>query len=157
MGGRLATQGVGINMKKPCPGALGAFGVPARRWRTRVDLYDQIGEARTYLDSDPVDSLSIAEAAVRAGLSEFHFIRVFGEVVGKAPSDYISERRLKHAAELLRTSKRSVLEIALDCGYLNASAFGRAFKRRHGASPLAFRKSGLSSGEPTPPEAEATS
>ena len=132
-------------MKKPCPGALGAFGVPARRWRTRVDLFDQIKDAREYLDSEPVYRLEIAQAAKRAGLSEFPFIRLFHEVVGQPPSEYISERRLHHAAELLRTSKKPVLEVAIECGYLNGSAFGRAFKRRFGSSPLAYRKSMLSS------------
>lgn len=128
-------------MKKPCPGALGAFGVPARRWRTRVDLFDQIKAARDYLDNTPSDQLEIAEAAKAAGLSEFHFVRLFKEVVGLPPSEYIAERRLAHAANLLRETAQAVNQVALECGYQNASAFGRAFKRRFGRSPMAYRKS----------------
>jgi AraC family transcriptional regulator len=127
-------------IRRPCPGALGAFGVPARRWRTRVDLFDQMEAARKYLDSTPVDELSIGTAASEAGLSEFHFIRLFGEVVGQTPSDYITERRLTHAAELLKGTSKSVQEIALDCGYQNPSAFSRAFRRRFGVTPLGHRK-----------------
>jgi AraC-like DNA-binding protein len=126
-------------MKKPCPGALGAFGVPARRWRTRVDLFDQIEEARRYMDRSPVDAISIAEAAKIAGLSEFHFMRLFKEVVGRPPAEYITGRRLSHAEELLKSSSMTIAEIALECGYLDASAFGRAFKRRHKCAPGQFR------------------
>lgn len=127
-------------MKKPCPGALGAIGVPAHRWRTRVDLFDQIAEARQYFDTASLPTVSIAEGAKRAGLSDFHFVRLFHEVVGMAPSDYLAGRKLTHAAKLLHDSDGSVMEIAIECGYQNASAFGRAFKRRHQISPAQYRK-----------------
>jgi len=126
-------------MKKPCPGALGAFGVPARRWRTRVELFDQIEEARRYFDSAPPESLSMVEAAKTAGLSEYHFMRLFREVVGIPPAEYIQNRRLSDAERLLETTKMGIAEIAFECGYQNASAFGRAFKRRTGKSPGQYR------------------
>jgi len=127
-------------IKAPGPGALGAFGVPARRWATRVDLFEQIEAARAYLDSEALDALSIAEAAKRAGLSEFHFIRTFGDVVGKPPSEYIAERRLSCAAALLRETQMPVQQIAFDCGYLDPSAFARAFRRRFEVSPSGYRR-----------------
>lgn len=126
-------------IKRPCPGALGAFGVPARRWATRVDLFDQIESARRYLDCAPLDELSIAEAAKHAGLSEFHFIRTFGEVVGKPPSDYIAERRLTEAKRVVESTKLPIGQIAQDCGYLDASAFTRAFRRHFAVTPSALR------------------
>lgn len=127
-------------MRKPCPGALGAFGVPAKRWRTRVELFEQIQCARSYFDKAPPDELSIQIAAEQASLSEFHFIRLFKEIVGKPPSEYMGERRLTHACSLLRDSNATIQEVAIDCGYLNASAFARAFRRRFGTSPGQFRR-----------------
>lgn len=93
------------------------------------------------MDSAPLDELSIVAAAKHAGLSEFHFIRTFGEVVGKAPSEYIAERRLTEAKGFIESTDRPIGEIAQECGYLDASAFSRAFRRRFGESPSTLRSS----------------
>jgi AraC family transcriptional regulator len=56
------------------------------------------------------------------------------------PVSYLIEWRLQRAAVALRTSHRTVAEIAYSCGYSNQAAFTRTFKERFGQTPKAFRK-----------------
>ena len=125
----------------PCPAALGAFGVPARRWRTRVDLYAQIEAARAFLSECEIGPDALANAAAVAGLSPFHFQRTFSEVVGQSPHQYLKARRCALALTLLSKSL-SIAEVALECGFASPAAFSREFKRNFDVSPREFRKIG---------------
>lgn len=120
--------------------ALAAMTVPARRWSTRADLILHLSKAETYLLEGPLDGSSISKAATEAGLSRHHFLRLFHEVYGVTPQQVIDRRRLEEAKKLLADLNRSVLEVAVEVGFTNASAFSRFFRRGAGASPSAFRK-----------------
>lgn len=133
-------------MSRPCSCALGSINVGAKRWITRADLFEQIRDACTYLDSENLLTVSLQTAALRASLSEFHFSRVFKEAMGIAPSCYLQKRRLNFAKEQLARTTQWVTEIAFDCGYMNASAFTRAFTKEFGMSPSEFRKFSKASG-----------
>ena len=64
---------------------------------------------------------------------------------GTCFSDFLTEERMRHARALLadpRERHRRVLDIALDCGFDNLSAFGRAFRRRFGMTPTEARQFG---------------
>ena len=87
--------------------------------------------------SEPV----MLESAVRqAGLSPFHFLRVFSKVVGVTPHQYLVRSRLKRAAKLLAREEIPVTEVALDVGFADLSNFVRTFGRAAGVSPRGFRQ-----------------
>ena len=52
---------------------------------------------------------------------------------------YVNEKRLEEAEKQLRESDKSILEIALDCGFENVTYFNRLFKRKHGIPPGKYR------------------
>lgn len=81
-----------------------------------------------------------AELAERAGMSESSLASAFRAVTGKAPIDYLIDVRLAHARRLLSTSHRRVGEIAARVGIPDVYYFSKLFKRRHGVSPMQFRK-----------------
>ncbi|WP_181916881.1 helix-turn-helix domain-containing protein [Paraburkholderia sp. BL27I4N3] len=93
---------------------------------------------RANLDGD----LAISELAAQAGLSSFHFARVFRRETGETPHQYVSRLRLEEAARLLRATGQTVLQIAIAVGFENASHFSVQFKRGYGVTPLAYRLRG---------------
>ena len=91
------------------------------------------------LDGD----VSLATLAAEAGLSPFHLHRLFVDVAGETPKAYTQRLRLSRAGVLLLTSGQSVLEIALDCGFQSHEVFARAFRKRFGMTPTAYRARGF--------------
>jgi len=79
-------------------------------------------------------------AAAQAGISPFHFLRLFSTVLGVTPHQYLVRSRLRHAARLLADHDRSVTDVAYDVGFGDLSNFVRTFHRAAGVSPLRFRQ-----------------
>ena len=75
-----------------------------------------------------------------AGISPFHFLRLFSSVLGVTPHQYLVRSRLRHAARLLADEDRSITDIAYDVGFGDLSNFVRTFHRAAGVSPLQFRQ-----------------
>ncbi|KAA8608195.1 AraC family transcriptional regulator [Salipiger aestuarii] len=89
-----------------------------------------------HLDTPP----TVAEIARRAGLSKRRLERHFRAALDLSPQAAFLEIRLSHAHHLVTHSDKSVLQIALDCGFCDSSHLGRAFRRRFALTPLALRK-----------------
>jgi AraC family transcriptional regulator len=81
------------------------------------------------------EPLSVDDLAASAGLSRFHFSRLFREQVGTSPYRFIVRTRTERAAELLRTGRYGVTEAAFAVGFLDLGRFGRAFRARFGCAP----------------------
>ena len=64
----------------------------------------------------------------------------FARYLGVSPMAYLADWRLELGAEALRTTSRSVLQMATDVGYESEAAFNRAFKRRFGKPPAQYRR-----------------
>ena len=77
-----------------------------------------------------------------ASYSQWHAARVFREVTGKSPFEYVRLRRLSVAAEELQNTSRKVVDVAFDFVFDSHEGFTRAFARQFGVSPLRFRKIG---------------
>jgi AraC family transcriptional regulator len=91
------------------------------------------------VDSD----LPLSALAAGVGLSRFHLHRLFARIAGETPKQYTLRLRISRGAALLLTSKSSILDIALSCGFKSHEAFTRAFRRRFGMSPSAYRRRGF--------------
>lgn len=83
--------------------------------------------------------LSIERLADEAGLSLFHFSRLFRNTVGCSPYRYYDSLRYRRAEEMLSTTDLSIGEIGRDLGFAHPSQFTRAFARHAGCSPKAYR------------------
>jgi len=77
------------------------------------------------------------------GRSPEHVSREFRKRFGQSPSDWINALRLDYAASLLRSSQAPLKEIAAECGWKDLSFLHKAFKRRFGASPKAYRRGAM--------------
>ena len=91
------------------------------------------------IERRPGDAHTLDSLARGAGLSPFHFVRTFQQLTGVSPHQYVMRARLREAAARLVDASAKVLDIALDCGFGDASNFNHAFKREFGVNPRAFR------------------
>jgi AraC family transcriptional regulator len=95
----------------------------------------RIRRALAFIDASYAEPLSIEAIAKVAGMSRFHFGRMFEAQVGKSPYRYLVDVRIAKAAALLRTGKVSVTHAALSVGFNDLGRFGRAFRARYGVAP----------------------
>ena len=99
-----------------------------------------ISKAVEYAKTHCRDDISIGDVADHAGFSLDYFNRIFLAHTGFTVMAYINYIRLKKAAVSLRSTDKSVLDIALDTGYDSHEGFTRAFTKRYGVSPSDYRK-----------------
>jgi len=86
------------------------------------------------------EECSLERLASQAGLSKFHFQRLFKAATGVSPSHYQIDLRMNEARRLLRETRMSVIDVALEVGYANPSHFARLFRRETGLSPSDYRR-----------------
>ena len=97
-------------------------------------------EAALRIDESCDRPIDLARAARDAGLSPFHFLRLFAQVLGVTPHQYLVRSRLRRAARLLADDQRPITDVAFDVGFGDLSNFVRTFHRAAGVSPRRFRK-----------------
>ena len=97
-------------------------------------------EAALWIDAHSHSEIGLEVAAEQAGLSPFHFLRLFSAVLGVTPHQYLVRSRLRHGARLLTEEDRTITDVAYDIGFNDLSNFVRTFHRAAGVSPLQFRK-----------------
>lgn len=100
----------------------------------------RVVEAAHWLDHHAHEEIDLAQAGRAAGLSAFHFLRLFAKVVGVTPHQYLIQARLRRAAKLLAKADLPITEIAFEVGFGDLSNFVRSFHRAAGMSPRDFRR-----------------
>ena len=106
---------------------------PIRRETTLRDLREFVAKN---LDQD----LSLAALARHAGMSSSCLSRWFRDQTGTTPHAFVVEARVAHAKQLLRTSKLSLIEVALAVGFSSQSCLNVTFRRRAGMTPAEYRE-----------------
>jgi AraC family transcriptional regulator len=86
------------------------------------------------------EDFGLDRLAAQAGLSKFHFQRLFKSALGVSPSRYHINLRMNLARQLLRETKKSVVDVALEVGYADPSHFAKLFRRETGLSPSDYRR-----------------
>ena len=97
-------------------------------------------ETALWIDANSHRPITLEDAADQAAISPFHFLRLFSDVLGVTPHQYLLRSRLRHAARRLADDDSPVTDIAYDVGFADLSNVVRTFGRAAGASPLKFRQ-----------------
>jgi AraC-like DNA-binding protein len=99
-----------------------------------------VGAALAALHRQPCHAWTMAELAAVIGASRSVIAERFVRFLGEPPLTYLARWRLQLGARLLQTTRRTVLQLALDVGYESEAAFNRAFKREFGLPPAQYRR-----------------
>jgi AraC-like DNA-binding protein len=112
-----------------------------RRKPLRLAARDRLRavEAASWIAEHSHLEIDLDAVAATANLSSFHFLRVFSQVLGVTPHQYLVRSRLRSAARLLVDDHRPITEIAMTVGFGDLSNFVRTFHRAAGVSPRQFR------------------
>lgn len=113
--------------------------IPVKKSSTRLELYKRLLRGKDFLDSFHPEELQLKEVARMACVSPYHFHRLFREVFGETPNQYLQRKRLERARELLASTERGITEISLDVGFESSTSFSALFRRRYGYSPREYR------------------
>jgi AraC-like DNA-binding protein len=97
-------------------------------------------EAALWIDAHSHREIELEDIARQAGVSPFHFLRLFSASLGVTPHQYLVRSRLRRAARSLADDDKPVTDIAYDVGFGDLSNFVRTFHRAAGVSPLKFRQ-----------------
>ena len=101
----------------------------------------RVVEAIRLVESDAGRPLELKEMAAVAGMSKYHFLRVFRRLTGVTPHQYLISARLRRAALALACSRRPVIAVALDSGFGDLSTFNKTFRAAFGLTPTQYRAS----------------
>jgi AraC family transcriptional regulator len=94
-----------------------------------------------YVEKHLSENIPIAKLAEIARLSRYHFCHSFRRTFGIPPHRYHLIRKVERAKALLRDQRASIMRIALDLGYGEASAFSTVFRKLVGVTPINYRRS----------------
>ena len=106
----------------------------------RVDLSVEIFEAVRYIEENLTQRLTLNQVASSINLSPNYLSSLFKKELGVGFVDYITEKRVERAKELLENTGLRTYEVAQQAGFVDESYFSKTFKRLTGKRPSAFRK-----------------
>ena len=104
-----------------------------------MSTWETLTPLLVYIQANLDQDLALAALGNRANLSPAHLQRVFKAEIGESPKAYVTRLRVERAAFCLLAHESPVGEIAASCGFQNAETFIRAFRRRFGKAPSAYR------------------
>ena len=86
------------------------------------------------------EPLAVEDAATVAGLSRWHFMRLFKQVTGQSFVDYIRRFRISKAQEYLVSTEKSISDVSQQTGFRDQSYFGTVFRAVANMTPLTYRR-----------------
>lgn len=104
------------------------------------DLFRRLCRARDFLHERHAGSVTLDDLASQAGVSRFHFLRLFRDTFGATPHQYLTSVRLERAKRLLAVENHSVTDVCLDVGFSSLGSFSTLFAERFGCPPSAWRR-----------------
>lgn len=93
----------------------------------------------SFIDNHFVDPITLDSVAKSVGLSKYYLSRNFKRLTNQGFCEYLNEKRVKAATELLLGTNYTVTEIAMLSGFQSISTFNRIFKEAMGCSPKEYR------------------
>jgi AraC family transcriptional regulator len=118
------------------------YGIGAREIvpKIRTASRTRIQKVITYIEDSLDENFGVDDLAVVAELTPFYFSRLFKQVTGKGPHQYVMERRLQKAVQLLRDNELTISEVAQRTGFSDQSHLGRHLRTSLGVTPRSLQQ-----------------
>ena len=102
------------------------------------DIYQRIVSAKVFIDENYQEQINLDDVSEQAFFSRFHFHRLFTRIYGRTPHQYITQKRLDKAKELLKENK-AVTDVCNEVGFESIGSFSVLFKKEIGFAPQYYR------------------
>jgi AraC-like DNA-binding protein len=102
------------------------------------DTYRCIVSAKVFIDENYQEPINLDDVSEQAFFSRFHFHRLFTRIYRRTPHQYIIQKRLEKAKELLRENK-AVTDVCNEVGFESIGSFSVLFKKEIGFAPQYYR------------------
>jgi AraC family transcriptional regulator len=113
--------------------------IPMVKESTRREIYHRTLQAREYIDINYRRSINLKDISQAALMSDNYLLKYFRQVMGITPHQYIINKRLELARELLTETDMMIKDVVLNVGFEDASSFIRLFKFKFKQTPMQFR------------------
>jgi len=107
---------------------------------TAPEVLERLNRARKFIDLCYDLPLDLNEISSHACFSRYHFLRLFRQAFNKTPHQYLIERRIERAKELLRADDLRVTDVCLEVGFQSLGSFSSLFHKSVGHPPVTFRE-----------------
>ena len=114
--------------------------VPSEPDRAPDDVLVHLRRARDLADREYAQPVDLERLSAAAGLSKYHFLRLFKATYGVTPAEYLSQRRIERAQDLLRATNLTVTEVCHAVGFSSLGSFSSRFHALVGESPSDFQR-----------------
>ncbi len=111
----------------------------------RLTIYEgglserQLSPVFEYINEHLSQDIKLADLAALLEMSQFHFSHLFKKAIGTAPYQYLLQQRVERAKQLLKQKERSIMDIALACGFNSHSHLSKQFRQFTGVTPRDYR------------------
>lgn len=111
-----------------------------RRVETDLETLQRLGRARDFIDHCYDHPLSLDQISEKACFSRYHFLRLFRQAFNKTPHQYLIERRIEKAKELLGDDELRVTDVCFEVGFQSLGSFSTLFHKTVGQAPVTYRE-----------------
>jgi AraC-like DNA-binding protein len=118
---------------------------------TDLETLQRLGRARDFIDHCYDHPLSLDQISEKACFSRYHFLRLFRQAFHKTPHQYLIERRIEKAKELLGDHELRVTDVCFEVGFQSLGSFSSLFHKYVGHAPIT---ASLSCANSNPPESQ---
>lgn len=108
--------------------------------RSLKNNYEKVMQVKNYIDSNIPLSFELQSLSDIAGLSPNFFCKIFKDIIGDAPINYINKCKINMAKKMLIETNKQIKQIALECGFENDTYFFTLFKSMAGMTPATYRE-----------------
>jgi AraC-like DNA-binding protein len=105
-----------------------------------ADLEDRPWRARRFIDECYHLPIDLTEISKQACLSRYHFLRLFRDTFDTTPHQYLIQKRIEKAKELLRVRTLSVTDVCFEVGFESLGSFSSLFRKCVGHAPINYRR-----------------
>jgi AraC-like DNA-binding protein len=107
---------------------------------TAPDVLERLNRARKFIDLCYDLPLDLEEISSHACFSRYHFLRLFRQAFNQTPHQYLVERRIEKAKELLSSQDLRVTDICFEVGFESLGSFSSLFHKTVGHPPITYRE-----------------
>lgn len=104
------------------------------------EIHERLCRARAFINERYHEPIDLDEISREACLSRYHFLRLFREEFATTPHQYLIDRRIEKAKELLRHRRLTVTDVCFEVGFQSLGSFSTLFRQRVGDAPVNYRQ-----------------